>query len=95
VGFRPVSGDDAVVIGRVTSVQRLTGTEAEALRSFGKVDVLHDNGLASAQPSPCRARGEARHSTGSEHAWNARTVGHVSQAMEKRPCLVGVPNAEI
>jgi glycosyltransferase involved in cell wall biosynthesis len=28
-----------------SSVQRLTGTEAEALRSFGKVDVLHDNGI--------------------------------------------------
>jgi glycosyltransferase involved in cell wall biosynthesis len=28
-----------------SSVQRLTGTEAEALHSFGKVDVLHDNGI--------------------------------------------------
>ena len=28
-----------------SSVQRLTGTEAEALRRFGKVDVLHDNGI--------------------------------------------------
>ena len=28
-----------------SSVQRLTGTEADALRSFGKVDVLHDNGI--------------------------------------------------
>jgi glycosyltransferase involved in cell wall biosynthesis len=28
-----------------SSVRRLTGTEAEALDSFGKTDVLHDNGI--------------------------------------------------
>jgi len=28
-----------------SSVQRLTGTESEALESFGKPDVLHDNGI--------------------------------------------------
>ncbi len=28
-----------------STVRRLTGTEAEALDSFGKVDVLHDNGI--------------------------------------------------
>lgn len=28
-----------------SQVQRLTGTEAEALDSFGKTDVLHDNGI--------------------------------------------------
>ena len=28
-----------------SSVQRLIGTEAEALGSFGKIDVLHDNGI--------------------------------------------------
>src|SRR5207249_7208601 len=28
-----------------SSVQRLTGTESEALESFGKTDVLHDNGI--------------------------------------------------
>jgi glycosyltransferase involved in cell wall biosynthesis len=28
-----------------SSVRRLTGTEAEALDSFGKADVLHDNGI--------------------------------------------------
>jgi glycosyltransferase involved in cell wall biosynthesis len=28
-----------------SSVQRLTGTEAEALDSFGRTDVLHDNGI--------------------------------------------------
>jgi len=28
-----------------SSVRRLMGTEAEALRRFGKVDVLHDNGI--------------------------------------------------
>lgn len=28
-----------------SQVHRLTGTEAEALESFGKIDVLHDNGI--------------------------------------------------
>ena len=28
-----------------TPIQRLTGTEAEALDSFGRIDVLHDNGI--------------------------------------------------
>jgi glycosyltransferase involved in cell wall biosynthesis len=33
------------LVPAASSVQRLTGTEAEALRSFGEVDVLHDNGI--------------------------------------------------
>jgi glycosyltransferase involved in cell wall biosynthesis len=33
------------VLPAETSVQRLMGTEAEALESFGRVDILHDNGI--------------------------------------------------
>ena len=33
------------LLSEKSSVQRLTGTEAEAIDRFGKVDVLHDNGI--------------------------------------------------
>ena len=39
------SASSTPVIPTDTPIQRLTGTEAEALDSFGRVDVLHDNGI--------------------------------------------------